>query len=180
MSQERLKRELDALVRTLSRDRPLVLLLDDVRWADASTVDLMAYLGTRCEQCRVLLVLSYRPSDLALGKHAFGAVKLDLQARGLLREVALGFLTRDDIGRYLDLAFPQHAFPDDLGDLIHARTEGSPLFMADLLRYLRDEGTLVPTSNEWHLEGTPPRHPLSPYTRRAPRRPEDESGREVP
>jgi hypothetical protein len=38
---------------------------------------------------RALLVLTYRPSDLVLGKHPFGPVKLDLQARGVCRELAL-------------------------------------------------------------------------------------------
>src|SRR5262249_17355949 len=68
-SQERLKRELGTFLQELSNVRPLLLFLDDLHWADASTVDLLAYLGGRCARMRALLVLPYRPTDLALGKH---------------------------------------------------------------------------------------------------------------
>lgn len=150
-SQERLKRELGAFLQEVSRVRPLVLFLDDVHWADPSTVDLLAYVGGKCEELRALMVLSYRPTDLALGKHPFGPLKLDLQARGVCRELGLAFLTRADIERYLALEFPEHAFPPELATLVHDRTEGSPLFMADLLRYLRDRGVLTQKDGRWTL-----------------------------
>jgi len=151
ISQVRIKRELGAFLQEVSRVQPLVLFFDDLHWADASTVDLLAYLGGRCEGLRVLLVVSYRPTDLTLAEHPFGALKLDLQARSLCREVALGFLSRDDVERYLALEFPGHRFAPELADLVHARTEGSPLFMADLLRYLRDGKVMTQEDGRWTL-----------------------------
>ena len=150
-SQERLKRELGAFLQEVSHLRPLLLFIDDLHWADASTVDLLAYLGGKCAGMRALLVLTYRPTDLALGKHPFGPVKLDLQARGVCRELALEFLTRADLDRYLALEFPEHCFPEEFAALVHARTEGSPLFMADLLRYLRDRQVLTQEQGRWTL-----------------------------
>jgi Fe2+ transport system protein FeoA len=44
------------------------------------------------------------------------------------------------VERYLALAFAGHAFPEAFADAVHARTEGNPLFLVDLLRYLRDRG----------------------------------------
>jgi hypothetical protein len=55
-SQERRKRELDVFLREVSRQRPLVMFLDDIHWADPSSVDLLAYLGNRCAGLRLLLV----------------------------------------------------------------------------------------------------------------------------
>ena len=150
-SQERLKRELGAFLQEVSHLRPLLLFFDDLHWADASTVDLLAYLGGKCAGMRALLVLTYRPTDLVLGKHPFGPVKLDLQARGVCRELALEFLTRADLDRYLALEFPEHCFPEEFAALVHARTEGSPLFMADLLRYLRDRQVLTQEQGRWTL-----------------------------
>jgi predicted ATPase len=60
-SQERLKRELAAFFLEVARLQPLVLFLDDLHWADASTVDLLAYISSKCAAMRLLLVLSYRP-----------------------------------------------------------------------------------------------------------------------
>ena len=63
-SQERRKRELGVFLHEVSHRRPLVVFLDDVHWADPSSVDLLAYLGSKCAGLRLLLVLTYRPSDL--------------------------------------------------------------------------------------------------------------------
>jgi predicted ATPase len=150
-SQERRKRELGVFFDEVSRLRPLVLFLDDVHWADASTVDLLAYLGGRCAARRLLVVLTYRPSDLALGKHPFGPLQLELQGRGLCREVALGFLGRADVDRYLALRFPGHDFPAELADVLHQRTEGNPLFLVDLLQYLCDRGVIAAAGGRWAL-----------------------------
>ncbi len=155
-SQERRKREFGVFLQELARQRPLALFLDDVHWADPSSVDLLAYLGGRCAGWRLLVVLTYRPSDLLRGGHPFGPVKLELQGRGVLREIALPFLSRDDLAHYLMLAFAGHRFPDEFAAVLHARTEGNPLFMVDLLRYLRDRGVIVPGPGGWALAGAVP------------------------
>jgi len=85
-----MKRELAAFFQEVSRLQPLVLFLDDVHWADASTVDLLAYLGTRCAGVRFLALITYRPTELLLNKHPFVAVQLELQRHGVCREVPLG------------------------------------------------------------------------------------------
>jgi hypothetical protein len=150
-SQERMKRELLTLLEEVARLRPLVLFLDDVHWADGSTVDLPAYLGGRCAGLRLLLVLTYRPTELLLGQHPFVSVQLELQRHEVCREVPLGFLGRAEVEDSLGLAFPGHRFPPDFADLIYAKTEGNPLFLVDLLRYLRDRGVLAEQPDGWAL-----------------------------
>jgi predicted ATPase len=150
-SQERRKREFGLFVQELSRRYPLVIFLDDIHWADPSSVDLLAYLGSWCCGLRLLLLVTYRPSDLWRGKHPFGPIKLELQGRGVCREIALPFLTRDDLESYLDLAFAGHQFPSEFPAVLHTRTEGNPLFMVDLLRYLRERGVIVQDHGRWAL-----------------------------
>jgi predicted ATPase len=128
-----------------------VLFLDDVHWADPSSVELLAYLGGRCAGLHLLLVLTYRPSDLLLGRHPFGPLQLELQGRGACREVALPLLSRADSDRYLALAFPGHRFPGEFAAVLYARTEGHPLFLVDLLRYLRDRGAILQEQDRWVL-----------------------------
>jgi predicted ATPase/tRNA A-37 threonylcarbamoyl transferase component Bud32 len=142
-TQERMKRELIAFLQELSRIKPLVLFFDDLHWSDLSTVDLLAYIGSKCESLRLLMLLTYRPTDLLLNKHPFLPVKLDLQGRGVCREILLEFLTLEDVERYLALEFPEHRFPQEFSRLIHSKTEGSPLFITDLVRYLRERQVIA-------------------------------------
>jgi predicted ATPase len=102
----------------------------------------------------LLIVASFRPSYLLLTEHSFLKVKLELQARGACREIPLDFLTRQDIEEYLALAFPRHRFPTEFTTLIHSRTGGNPLFVVDLLRYLRDRDVLIEDASGW-LIGRP-------------------------
>ena len=150
-SQERMKRELGAFVSAMARIRPLVLFIDDLHWADVSTVDLLSYLAGRFPNTPMLVVVTYRPSDLQLARHPFLQLKPDLQSRGLCRELELAFLTLADIDAYLALVFPGHRFPADFPALILAKTEGSPLFMADLVRYLKDGGVIRAEPDGWVL-----------------------------
>ena len=142
-SPERMKRELAACFEGVSRVRPLVLFLDDLHWADISTVDVLNYLAQRFGALRIFVVVTYRPTEMSLDKHPFLQVRQDLLTRGTLKELALEFLTLTDVERYLSLEFPGHSLPESFSRLIHEKTEGSPLFMVDLLRYLRDRGVIV-------------------------------------
>jgi predicted ATPase len=150
-SQERMKRELSAFFKEVSRLRPLALFFDDLHWADVSTIDMLSFLASRFDALGALIVVAYRPSDMLLAKHPFLRIKPDLQARGACRELALEFLNRAEIEQYLALEFPSHRFPPELPELIHTKTEGSPLFLVDLAHYLRDHGVIAQTDGVWTL-----------------------------
>jgi tRNA A-37 threonylcarbamoyl transferase component Bud32/tetratricopeptide (TPR) repeat protein len=162
-SQERMKRELGSLLLEASRQRPLVLFLDDLHWADVSTIDMLNYLAGRFDETRLLVIATYRPADMTLSQHPFLAIRGDLAAHGALLELPLGFLELRDVERYLTLQFPQHRFPSSLAALVLQKTDGSPLFMADVVRYLRDSGTLAAQDGAWVMT-----------------RPESEAFRELP
>jgi len=150
-SQQAMLRELCGFLQQASRLATVVLFFDDVHWADLSTVDLLAHVGRQCQDLRVLILVTYRPTEMLLGRHPFRNVQLELQGRGVCTELELGFLTRPQVDDYLRLLFPNHALPDDFADLIFARTEGSPLFMADLVRYLREQGVLAEINGRWSV-----------------------------
>jgi len=150
-TQERMKRELAAFLQELSRPGPVVLIFEDLHWADISSIDMLSYLATKFDTMRLLVVVTYRPADLMLGKHPFLQIKPDLLSRGRCREIYPGFLRLEDIESYLALEFPGHDFPADLSVLIHNQTEGSPLFMVDLVRDLQNRGVMVKEKGCWRL-----------------------------
>jgi tetratricopeptide (TPR) repeat protein len=150
-SQERLKREIASLLEELGRLQPVVLCFDDVHWADLSTTDLLAYLARRIDSTRLLMIATCRPSDLAQARHPFLPIKLDLHARGMCREIMPGSLDLGAVAKYIALQFPEHTFPSDFARLVHERSEGNPLFMADLLRDLRRRQQVRQKDGRWML-----------------------------
>ncbi len=156
VSPQRLSRELTQFLEELCRTRPLVLMLDDVHWIDLSSTDMLADLAGRFEAMRLLIIVSYRPTELLTSHHPFASVKLDLQARGAAQELVLDGLEAGAIERLLAQAFPAHQFPATFAELIHAKTEGNPLFVSELLRYLRDKRIIVEESSIWRLIGSLP------------------------
>jgi DNA-binding winged helix-turn-helix (wHTH) protein/tetratricopeptide (TPR) repeat protein len=152
-TQEKVKREFAAFLEEIARLETLVLFFDDLHWADSSTIDLLAYLATRFDHTRILVIGAYRPSELFLSKNPFIGVKRDLQARAMCREIAVEFLSPGDVERYIALEFPENCFPREFAGVIHSRTEGNPLFMVDLLRYLRDKKVIVKAEPDptWRL-----------------------------
>lgn len=150
-SQERLKREASAFLLEISRRRPLILFLDDLHWADESTVDLLAYLATKFESMRVLVVATYRPSVLLKTNRPILRMQKGLQTHNLCHELALGLLSIEDITRYMALESPDSSFSPEIPKFIHDKTQGNPLFVVDLLSYLRERKVVVKEQDRWTL-----------------------------
>ena len=127
--------------------QPIVLWFDDLHWADPSTTDLIGYLARRLDNTRLLIIATVRPWSWS--RHPFLALKLDLVARGLCREITPTHLNEAAVERYIALQFPDHAFPSGFAGMIHDRTEGNPLFMADVLRDLRRRQIIVQQDGRW-------------------------------
>ncbi len=155
-SEEILKREMASFFGEISGRHPVVLFLDDLHWADVASVDMLSYLGARFDALRLLVVGSVRPTELMLAEHPFQQVKLQLTSRGACREIALGFLSEADIERYLSLELPGSRFAGELASLIHAKTEGSPLYMANILQHLKEQRIIEREQDRWTLRHSIP------------------------
>lgn len=129
-----MKRELLDFCRQISAVHPLVIVIDDFHWADDSSVDLLAFLATRLESSRTLIVVCYRLVEMKIHAHSFLRVRSDLLSRNAGTEIRLGFLDRRDVEKYLTAAYPQGGPPEDYASFLHAKTEGNPLFMRELVR----------------------------------------------
>jgi DNA-binding winged helix-turn-helix (wHTH) protein len=150
-SQERKKREFVSLLESLTREQPLIFFIDDVHWADVSTIDLLSYAIPHSHSLPVLLLATYRASDMLLANHPFGGAKLELQTRRLCTELELGSLDREDIENYINSEFPGNQFPAEFVAAVVRRTEGSPLFLVDLLRDLRTAHLIWHEGGRWRL-----------------------------
>ena len=136
-SSERLMRELTTFFEEASIEIPVVLVIEDLHWTDLSTVDVLVHLAARLSRLRMLTIVTYRQNELALRDHPFVPVRADLIARGQLDELAVSPLRREDVREYVLTAFSGEEIAAELPALIFQKTEGNPLFMADLVRYLQ-------------------------------------------
>jgi DNA-binding SARP family transcriptional activator/predicted ATPase len=144
------------VIETLTRQHPLLLVLDDLQWADDGSVSLLFHLGRRIEGCRILIVGAYRPTEVALGrgggrhplepivnelKRYLGDIQVDLdQAEG--RRFVDAFL--DVEPNRLDRAFRE---------ALYRQTGGHPLFTAELLHGMQERGGLVRDEEGRWIEG---------------------------
>ncbi|HEY9227854.1 MAG TPA: tetratricopeptide repeat protein, partial [Gemmatimonadaceae bacterium] len=150
-SLDRMRREFVRFFEELSSSHPVVLFLDDVHWIDASTCDLIAFVGDRMKQLRLLMVVTARPVEL-LGEHPFPPVQLALERRDACRTMALDLLTPADVDHYLKRQFPSNDFHPTFAGVVHERTEGNPLFMRDMLGFLIDRQIVAERDGVWTLE----------------------------
>ena len=150
-TRERMLREMGEALDLLAAKVPLVLILEDLHWSDYSTLDLISYLATQRRPAQLMLIGTYRDIDLNVSGHPLKAVKQQLQAKQLCKELPLEYLTVAATSNYLTVRFPGHKFPAGLAELIHNRTDGNPLFMVNTVDYLWETGLIVQRAGRWNL-----------------------------
>jgi DNA-binding winged helix-turn-helix (wHTH) protein/tetratricopeptide (TPR) repeat protein len=155
-TRERMLREAAEALEAAGSDRPLVLVLEDLHWADPSTVDLLAWLARRDTPARLLVVGSYRPADALAGGAPIGDAGAELRLRGLAHELRLGELGPQAVAAVLGRGLPGADVPEELARLVHRRTDGVPLFVVQLAQAWTDAGVLRPASGRWELAPRPP------------------------
>jgi DNA-binding CsgD family transcriptional regulator len=130
-SQLRVFEQTLALLTAPAASAPLLLVLEDVHWADTSTLDLVVFLAHNIGQRRLLLLATYRADELA------SADRVRRLAEGVRRSGAalvleLGPLDRDELTTLLSSRADAPP-PPALLDTIVARSEGNPFFAEELL-----------------------------------------------
>ena len=152
-TRERMLREICNALSALSMRHPLLLILEDLHWADSSTLDLISALARNRTHARILVLATYRPSEAAASSVPLETLKRDLIARHLAHEIALPPLTAVEIAQYLADEQSVAATPDELSSLLHRRTEGNPLFMIAVLQHMQDTGFVEHEPSGWRLRG---------------------------
>lgn len=151
-TRERMLREMAEFIETATAEKPLILLLEDLHWADPSTLDLLSWLGRRSEPARLLLVGTYRLADARRPDHPLRDVVQDLRIHRQCTQLALSFLTEAAVANFLDGRFPGLALPDGLVNLLYQRTAGNPLFMHNVLDTWLAQEALLPADGQLRLQ----------------------------
>lgn len=119
--------------------RPLLLVLDNLHWADASSLRLLEFLAPDLCGSRILLLATYRDVELSR-QHPLSATLGELARQPCFERLRLGGLTHAETARMMRLA-DGPTFAPALVDAIHAQTEGNPLFVGEMTRLLAQESS---------------------------------------
>jgi DNA-binding SARP family transcriptional activator len=135
----RLYEALASAINGLARRRPLVLILEDLHWAGAATLDAIGYLARRVTAIPALIIATYRSDERA------DAPELRLLRRTMQRENAIGHIALEglDPAAVCELASTFDAFAGRsvaIGGEVHAASGGNPLFAGELLRERAESG----------------------------------------
>lgn len=154
---ERTLGDLCAALEELSAELPLVLVFEDLDWADDSTLNLISALARRRAPAKLMLVATYR-SRKSAPDQSFKALKQDLLMRRLVIEKQLTPLAKPDVRQLVSRELHQETLPAGLDDFIYHRSEGNPLFVIATLQHLIAQRFLVRRGHgaEAHWEQHPP------------------------
>jgi tetratricopeptide (TPR) repeat protein len=123
-----------------ARLRPLVLIVDDLQWADEPTLLLTEHLAQRLSQMPVLMLGTYRDTDLDVSRPLARTLD-ELLRRRLARRIRLARFSATEVEEALQGLSGQQP-PASLSRAVHQETEGNPFFVEEVFRHLAEEGTL--------------------------------------
>jgi predicted ATPase/class 3 adenylate cyclase len=140
------------ILRTISNAGPLVLVFDDMHWADPISIELLTRLFMLCESQSVLFLCATRPYRNAPGWKINWEAESQYPHR--YQEIHLAPLSRQDSSLLLDQLLAVTQLPENLQKLLMEKTEGNPFFLEELLRMMIETGVISrsPDGSGWLVE----------------------------
>lgn len=131
-----------ALLHAIASRVPVLVVIDDLHWADRPTLQLLVHTIRRTAGARVLVLATYRDTEI-FRTHPLAETLVELRRADVVQRLALRGLSRHDVGQ---LVSPdREPGPDEvaLADALWRDTEGSPLFVRETLRHLEEVGAVA-------------------------------------
>jgi hypothetical protein len=128
-------------------NRPLVLVLEDLQWADEGTLSLLHHLARSASEMRLMVIGTFREGEISpetsLGDTLSGLTRLHM-----LDRISLGGLSHKAVGDMV-AALSGKEPPSSLVNLIYSNTEGNPFFVEELFHHLAEHGKLFETNGDF-------------------------------
>ena len=137
-------------------EQPLILFMDDLQWADPTSLNLVHYLARNTRKFRVLMLGTYRPEDITQGydgkPHQLETAMQNMSREDLLDNIELKRLDRASTESLINSVLGETKFEAGFYDKIHKETEGTPFFILEILKLLAEEGAIAQDeSGAWAL-----------------------------
>jgi serine/threonine protein kinase/tetratricopeptide (TPR) repeat protein len=127
--------------------QPLMVVLEDLHDADKGTLDMLMHVSRHLAGTRLLIIGTYRDVEVDRS-HPLSAVLAELRRASTYERVLLRGLNADEVKRMLE-GITREEVPWGLAEAVHRQTEGNPLFVQEVVRYLAEEGLLKQKEGRW-------------------------------
>lgn len=148
--QPRLFHAVTGFLREAADWMPLALLLDDLHWADNSSLALVRHLARETRGDRMFLLGTYRDVEIG-GGHPLRSVLRDLNREGLTMKIEIRQLEADGTSALIGAVLGADSVSQEFTQLIHRRTEGNPYFIEQLMRAIVERGNIIWQDGAWDL-----------------------------
>ena len=136
------------LLRDAARDRALLLVLEDLQWADPGTRELLDYMTRRLRSTNVLVLATYRMDEMHR-KHPLVPTIQGWRRSGSAEFIELQPLSTDQVGEMVLAIFQEVGVSDEFRDFLQERSEGNPFVVEEMLRDAVDRGDIFRTMTGW-------------------------------
>jgi class 3 adenylate cyclase len=136
-----------ALIRALALKSPIVIVCEDIQWADPASVELGTHILPIAAEVPLTVVLLGRPDEESFG---WGLIRGAREVAGVgTIELHLAPLTQADSQELIQNLLAVDILPDELREAILSKAEGNPFFVEEVIRMLIDEADIVPEDGHW-------------------------------
>ncbi len=143
----------------LSSKQPIILFLDDLQWADPTSLKLLHYLARNTKENRVMIICNYRPEDIDVAD-PFGKVNQlrttmqNMSREDLFDEIKLNRLDESSVKDLINEILEDNELLEGFIEKLTEESEGNPFFLLEIIRILVEEDVLVEESNTWKTKKT--------------------------
>jgi len=148
---DRLFEAVSQFMTNISKETPLLVVLDDLQWTDQSSLLLLHYLARGVYRESLLLLGAYRETDID-ERHPLPPVLTELNRERLLRSVPLKRLSFDDVLEMIRRILEQDDVPKEFCELVYEKTRGNPFFVEEVLKSLKEEEVIYREENKWKIK----------------------------
>jgi tetratricopeptide (TPR) repeat protein len=149
--QNRLFEAVSQFITNISREAPLLVILDDLQWTDPSSLLLLHYLARGVQKTSLLLLGAYRSTDID-DKHPLTPVLAELKRERLPQSVSLKRMSLDETSEMLRQILEQDEVPTEFCRMVFEKTRGNPFFTEEVIESLKEEGIIHGEEGRWRFK----------------------------
>jgi len=150
-SRDRLFEAVSQFMTNISREAPLLVILDDLQWTDQSSLLLMHYLARGVYRESLLILGAYRDTYVD-EKHPLSPVLAELNRERLLQSVPIKRLSFDNVSEMIKRILEQDEVPKEFCDLVFEKTRGNPFFVEEVIKSLKEEEVIYREGKKWKIK----------------------------